>query len=73
MAENVNKIKAKRESLMEQQLICMICYSNKKNIVIQGCNHFDICHQCLNKLPRKKCPRFQATFRHTIKLNHVNV
>ena len=73
MTHNLSKIRAKRESLIEDQLLCMICYTNKKNIVIQGCNHFDICDICLRSLPQRKCPRCQASFRNTIKLNHLNV
>ena len=37
MTENVTKVRAKKDSLMEDQILCMICFTNKKNIVIQGC------------------------------------
>ena len=74
MNENLQKIRRKREELLEQEKeksLCMLCYTNKKNILIQGCNHFDICEECKNNLPRKTCPRCQSPFKNTIKLNHL--
>ena len=62
-------IKETRERLMDDKLRCIICLNNQKNIVIKGCNHFDICDKCENDLPQKKCPRCQAPFKSVIKLN----
>ena len=73
MTENVKKIREKRDQIKENESLCILCYENKKCIVIQGCNHLDICEQCKDNLPSKKCPRCQKLFKKTLKLNHLNV
>ena len=73
MKENLSKIKERREELMENKSICIICKENPKNIVIQGCNHFDICETCKDNLPRNQCPRCQKAFKKTLKINHLTV
>ena len=71
MNENLQKIKQRREELIQDKSLCIICKDNPKDIVIQGCNHFDICDECKNGLPTKKCPRCQKPFKKTLKLNHL--
>merc|ERR1712150_15465 len=76
MNENLQKLRRRREQLLAQEKdksLCILCYENKKCILIQGCNHLDICERCKNKLEPKKCPRCQETFKKTIKVNHLNV
>ena len=38
MKDNWEKIREKREEIMNDKSLCMLCYENKKNIVISGCN-----------------------------------
>ena len=73
MTENITKIRERKEELNQDKSLCMLCCQNKKCIVIQGCNHLDICEQCKNNLPRKKCPRCQSPFKKTIKVNYLNL
>ena len=62
-------IKQARERLLDHQLRCMICLTNRKNIVIQGCNHFNLCDECVENLESKICPRCQRPFVDIIKIN----
>ena len=76
MNENAEKIRIKREDLMsqkEERSFCIVCYERKKCIVVQPCNHMDICEVCIDQLPKKNCPRCQDPFTDTLKLNHVNM
>eukprot|EP01083_Nonionella_stella_P288390 981342_1 len=43
-------------------------YEMQKNIVIEGCNHFDLCDECEQKLQPKICLRCQAPFTNITKL-----
>jgi len=38
----------------DSDLICIICYENKKNCIIRKCNHVISCYSCSKKI--KKCP-----------------
>ena len=71
MEENILKIRKRKQRLIDDKLLCMVCMENRKNVLIQGCNHFDICHQCANNLQRKICPRCQAPFQNVLKVNNV--
>eukprot|EP01084_Bolivina_argentea_P264333 447723_1 len=52
-------IKEAKERLIENKVKCIACLTNPKNIVIEGCNHFDLCDECESKLEKKICPRCQ--------------
>ena len=71
MMHNMKIIKERRERLMDDKLRCIICLENAKNIVILGCNHFDICNECEMNLQPKVCPRCQNTFTNVIRLNNL--
>ncbi len=66
---NIKSIKEAKERLLDDKLRCIACLKNQKNVVIQGCNHFDLCHECEAKLPQKTCPRCQASYDNIIKLD----
>eukprot|EP01083_Nonionella_stella_P042788 115505_1 len=55
-------IKEARERLLENKLLCVICLTNSKNIVMQPCGHLDVCNQCETQLSPKTCPRCQRPF-----------
>jgi hypothetical protein len=38
----------------DSDLVCIICYENKKNCIIRKCNHVITCYTCSKKI--KKCP-----------------
>ena len=69
LQHNLKKIQEAKDRLVESQLYCMICLKNKKNIFIQGCNHFVICDECESKLESKVCPQCQLPFISCTKLN----
>eukprot|EP01084_Bolivina_argentea_P041050 75748_1 len=64
----IKLIKEAKKKLIENQFYCIICLENKKNIIIHGCNHFDICDQCEVRLEPKICPRCQIAFTNVIKV-----
>ena len=68
LQNNLKEIQDAKERLIENQFYCMICLQNKKNIVIQGCQHFDLCNVCCDKLDKKVCPRCQAPFSNVMHL-----
>ncbi len=69
LQNNIKSIKEAKERLLDDKLRCIACLKNQKNIVIQGCNHFDLCDECESKLSQKTCPRCQASYNNIIKLN----
>eukprot|EP01083_Nonionella_stella_P135522 412243_1 len=70
MQNNIKKIREAKDRLLEVKTRCIACLSNHKNIVIEGCNHFDLCDECEQKLDPKLCPRCQLPFEHVIKLKN---
>eukprot|EP01083_Nonionella_stella_P167976 565884_1 len=68
LQSQITKIKKAKERLLENKLYCIACLEKQKNIVIEGCNHLDLCHQCEQKLQPKICPRCQVPFTNVIKL-----
>ena len=66
---NLQVIREARELLMDNKLRCSVCLTNQKNIVIQGCNHLELCDECEGQLERKICPRCDKIFKDVIKLN----
>ena len=78
--EQLNELKKKFEAkledihmaklrLFEDHMYCMICMEHRKNVVIQGCNHFVLCDQCEQKLEQKRCPQCQITYTNVLKLS----
>ena len=63
-----SEIKA-REDWIDDNLNCIFCSENRKNIIIEGCNHVDICDECESKLERKNCPRCGEPFKNVLKIN----
>ena len=70
MSRNRVMLRDRRREINDDKKLCMICQENQKCILIQGCNHLDICEECKNSLPQKECPRCQKAFKKTIKVNH---
>eukprot|EP01084_Bolivina_argentea_P288838 495823_1 len=68
LQHRINLIKDAKDILIENQLYCMICLKNKKNIVINGCHHFCLCDKCEENLNPKICPRCQTPFSSVIKI-----
>ena len=62
------KIKKAKQRIYDNQLSCVICMDKRRNIVIQGCNHFVICDECERKLVLNKCPQCQRAYSNIIKL-----
>ena len=70
MDDNIKQIKMQQRRLVEDKLLCIICCVNRKNIVIQGCNHYDICDVCEKKqLVVKMCPRCNLSYTNVVKAN----
>eukprot|EP01083_Nonionella_stella_P075154 204112_1 len=70
LQNGMRKMKEARERLLENKLLCVICLTNSKNIVMQPCGHLDVCHQCEEQLPSKTCPRCDQAFTHYVAINH---
>eukprot|EP01083_Nonionella_stella_P253004 871060_1 len=66
----INGIKDAKERLLENRLLCVVCLTNSKNMVLQPCGHLDVCNQCEAKLPSKICPRCQQPFTNVIAIKH---
>ena len=66
-----NEIETEKKAIQDikRQLECRICYVNRKNIVILGCNHLDICDKCEVKWDKKKCLRCQKPYTNVFKIN----
>ena len=57
----------------ERSTKCTICFIAKRDTLIIGCYHLDICHDCASELERfriKKCPRCQKPYEKTQRVNH---
>ena len=67
--ENLKRIRDARDKLKDDKMRCMVCLKNQKDIVIQGCNHFDLCNDCESKLDEKACPRCNQAYTDIIRLN----
>ena len=63
------KIDRAKEKIFEDKLLCMICMDNRKNVVIQGCNHYVMCDKCERHLNTKKCPQCQQPYLNVLKLS----
>ena len=53
--------------------MCIICLTARRDTLIIGCYHLDICHDCASELERfriKKCPRCQKPYEKTQRVNH---
>lgn len=46
----------KISSLMTQEMKCIICFDNLKNIILVPCHHMAMCSFCYENLNRKMCP-----------------
>eukprot|EP01083_Nonionella_stella_P186142 680714_1 len=66
----LNVTKEARERLLENRLLCVICLTNSKNIVMQPCGHLDVCNECEATLPSKTCPRCQRPFNNCVAIKH---
>ena len=69
MKNNLQEISQQRERMMDDSLLCIICFKNEKNVLIHGCNHFEVCSGCLVTLPKKECPRCHTPFANTTVIN----
>ena len=59
---NLNKLDLSKDIIAEENdsdnLICQICYTNKRNVVILPCNHSSTCIKCTKQICQdtNKCP-----------------
>ena len=53
--KNLEKLK-QVSTLHMENLECVICYSNPKNVIFKNCHHMIICKECYLQLPKKQCP-----------------
>ena len=68
MMDNLTKIKNQKDRMREEQVLCILCLGRRKNIVILGCNHQDICDICEKELRPKKCPNSRNQYENVIKV-----
>ena len=64
----LNQIARAKEKIFENEVLCMICMDNRKNVLIQGCNHYVMCDKCEARLYRRKCPKCQKTYSNVMKI-----
>ena len=65
----LSKIAKAKEKIFENGVLCMICLDNRKNVLIQGCNHYVICDECETRIHRKKCRQCQKSYSNVIKVS----
>ena len=53
--QNLERLK-KVSSLYMENLQCVVCYDNPKNVIFKECHHMVVCKQCYEKLRKKTCP-----------------
>lgn len=44
------------EDANNDEMICIICFTNKRNIVLLPCGHITTCAMCTNRIKSFKCP-----------------
>ena len=69
MIDNINAINRREKKLIEDELLCIVCLSNIKNVVIKGCNHMDICNECIPKLTTMHHTTCHNLFEETFTVN----
>lgn len=52
----MNKIRDRKDRLMNNKLNCIICYERAKCIAFDGCQHIAVCQECEKEMNDKKCP-----------------
>ena len=45
-----------QQKLSDQKMKCIICKQRDKNVILNGCNHLDICSECEKRLAANLCP-----------------
>ena len=48
----------KKMEKLEEEMLCVVCQANKKNILLQPCNHVCLCPSCVKEVMRQNthCP-----------------
>lgn len=52
-SDKIEKLTEENDKLKEN-LICSICYTNTKSVILNPCFHFNLCQECVLKID--KCP-----------------
>jgi len=49
---------AKKIEKLEEEMLCVVCQANKKNVLLQPCNHVCLCPTCITEVMRQNshCP-----------------
>lgn len=50
---------------IRDKIICVVCLSNERNVLIKPCNHVCVCNSCLDILKEKKCPMCRTDISNT--------
>ena len=70
--ENINKTIKNEIMVLQEENLCVICKTNKKNILFLPCKHYIICDECekmnCNISNETKCPICRKIYNDTIKL-----
>lgn len=62
LASSANVRKAKDKCVLTElsrradNLLCVACQENQKELVFKPCKHFALCTPCFKKLPQRMCP-----------------
>eukprot|EP01084_Bolivina_argentea_P155985 271806_1 len=65
---SLSGVKRRRQNIYENKFLCLTCLERPKNVVIQPCNHFILCGECMPKLKSNKCPACQQPIDGVIKV-----
>ncbi|AAM70284.1 inhibitor of apoptosis 1 [Phthorimaea operculella granulovirus] len=59
------------ENCSSNDLMCVICLENRRNMCLVPCKHFVLCTKCAQKImyrPNRKCPLCRVFFTHALQI-----